>query len=62
MSLTGCASTGRMLPPPDLLQDCVAEYVEVRTNGDLLALIQSYRAALAACNSDKAALRAWSQS
>lgn len=51
-----------MLPPPDLLQDCVAEYVEVRTNGDLLALIQSYRAALAACNSDKAALRAWSQS
>lgn len=63
--LTGCASTGRtqvLLPPDDLLQDCVADAVEPRTNLDLLRLIQSQRAALAGCNADKAALRAWGQS
>lgn len=50
-----------LLPPDDLLQDCVPIVVTVTTNGDLLKLIQSYRNALDLCNADKAALRAWSK-
>ncbi len=48
-----------LTPPDDLLQDCVVARVEVLTQGDLLLLIQAQRQALAECNADKAALRAW---
>ena len=60
---TGCAITPplvvKLLPPADLLQDCLAPTYTVVTNGDLATGIMLERNALALCNIDKASLRAW---
>lgn len=66
--LTGCATTERTtvveraLPPAHLLEDCTSPFpVHPRTNGELAKHLGDWRAALRACNTDKAALRAWAE-
>jgi hypothetical protein len=49
------------LPPAALLEDCPEPVAEVRTNGDLARLALDLKLALALCNNDKAALRAWAE-
>ena len=67
LALAGCASappapnTVRVGPPEPLLQDCPAPEGPVSTNGELAALLLAFKAALAGCNADKAALRGWSK-
>ena len=62
--LAGCVTAQpvvvKLLPPTDLLQDCLPPTYTVATNGDLATGILLERNALALCNIDKAALRAWS--
>ena len=61
--LMGCATAPpvvlKLLPPADLLQECVAPTYSVVTNADLASGILLERNALAICNIDKASLRAW---
>lgn len=71
LSLSGCASTKlvevpvRVPVPLQYLEDCVAEKVVFAhakpTTGDTLLVIDTLEAALALCNKDKAALRAWNR-
>lgn len=62
LALVGCASTQPVgLPPAALLEDCPEPVAEVRTNGDLARLALDLKLALALCNNDKAALRAWAE-
>jgi hypothetical protein len=63
MALQGCATlpdTAKAYPPASLIQDCPEPAYTVRTNGQLASAVLALKGALAACNSDKAALRAWS--
>lgn len=61
--LAGCVTAPpvvvKLLPPTDLLQDCLSPTYTVATNGDLATGILLERNALALCNIDKASLRAW---
>lgn len=61
--LTGCMSqrikTEYVYPPDTLIQDCPVPPVEAKTWGDLPPIIVDLKAALANCNTDKAALRDW---
>lgn len=58
--LAACgATTGPLVPPAHLMADCPAPALSVATNGQMAATLNAYRWALAACNDDKAALRAW---
>lgn len=57
--LAGCASTPPVseAPTSDLLMDCPAPAVRVKTNGEMADTLSKYRTALKECNDDKAALR-----
>lgn len=58
--LAACGTTTALMAPPGhLLADCPAPALSVATNGQMAATLNAYRWALAACNDDKAALRAW---
>lgn len=59
VALTGCASTPPVSEQPtsDLLMDCPAPAVRVKTNGEMADTLSKYRTALKECNDDKAALR-----
>ena len=61
--LTGCATPQivRELPPPELLRECPAPAVDLRTNGGLALGLLSYHDALKRCNIDKKALRDWAE-
>ena len=62
--LTGCATrveVVRELPPPELLRECPAPPVDLRTSGGLALGLLSYHDALARCNIDKKALRDWAE-
>ena len=62
LSVTAC-STAPARPPEALLRECSVADVQARhaleTNGEILAYVGDLKAALRACNADKAALRAW---
>lgn len=66
--LSACGTTKTItvatpvLPPAQYLQECVAQLVPIRTNGDLAINYQALKRALKLCNADKAALRAWAAS
>ena len=49
------------LPPASLLADCPAPPADLRTNADLARYAAELQTALATCNGDKAALRAWAE-
>ncbi|APU00290.1 hypothetical protein HOR55_gp03 [Ralstonia phage RS-PII-1] len=52
----------RLLPPDELLADCPEPAPPAeRTNAGLAGSVLDYRRALALCNTDKAALRAWAK-
>ena len=51
----------RELPPVELLADCPEVVERVKTNGQLVETILDYRASLSTCNTDKEALRKWSE-
>ena len=57
--LAGCATTPPVYEAPssDLLMDCPAPAVRVKTNGEMADTLSKYRTALKECNDDKAALR-----
>lgn len=56
--LVGCATAPVTLPPPeDLLLDCLAPAISVKTNGEMADTLSKFRTALRECNDDKAALR-----
>lgn len=60
--LAGCAASPmvlKLMPPTELLQDCLAVEYTVRTNSDLAQGLLAERMALALCNNDKKELRAW---
>lgn len=60
--LIGCAiqPTIAWAPPPqELLLDCPIPMYPIPTNGDLARRDAARKAALVACNADKAALREW---
>lgn len=48
-------------PPSVYLRECVAEYVVIKTNADLVRQNYALKKALKLCNADKAALRAWAK-
>lgn len=52
----------KLMPPVDLLQDCAVPSYTINTNGELANGILLERNALALCNADKQALRAWADS
>lgn len=59
---TACTALPPVLPPPELLADCQEPLPPVeRTNAGLAQSVLDYRAALATCNADKTALRAWAK-
>lgn len=49
-------------PPPALLGDCSKPQFAGSTNADVLAYAEELASAIDACNTDKAALRKWSES
>ena len=51
----------KQYPPPTLTQPTDLPASDIRTNGDLLNALQAARAAVDACNADKAALRDWAE-
>lgn len=60
--LVGCSAplkTIRLLPPNELVQDCIAPEVVAGTNKDLANSIILLGDALELCNIDKKALRDW---
>lgn len=62
--LGGCASTPvvevvRETPPAALLAACPVPDRDVRTNGDLAALVLDLREALGLCNDQLQTLREW---
>ena len=60
--LMGCAvqPTIDWAPPPkELLEPCPIPMDPIRTNGELARRDAARKAALEACNADKAALREW---
>lgn len=58
--LTACSAPVPLAPPAEYLKDCPhAEPPEDRTNAGLAEAVRQERLALARCNADKAALRAW---
>ena len=62
--LFGCAMqpTIAWAPPPnELLADCPIPMDPIPTNGDLARRDAARKAALVACNADKAALREWAK-
>lgn len=64
VGLPGCASKQVLVrdpPPVGLLGDCPPVVEDVRTNGGLVHTILAYRASVATCNTDKGALRKWSE-
>lgn len=64
LSLQGCLATlpaDRLLPPVELLQDCVAVCPEIKTNAELARCALIRKQALEICNADKGALRKWSE-
>jgi hypothetical protein len=48
-------------PPHELLLDCPIPNGPIPTNGDLARRDAARKAALVACNADKAALREWAK-
>lgn len=61
--LSGCSTmpdTSKAYPPASLTADCEVPIKRVATNGELALTINAFERALALCNNDKAALRAWS--
>lgn len=65
--LTGCmvtvpkaGTTLKLLPPVELLQDCVVSDYRTMSNADLSNAVLVLRKDLTQCNNDKAALREWS--
>lgn len=62
--LIGCAMQPTIQwarPPDELLADCPIPMDPIATNGDLARRDAARKAALLACNADKAALRAWAE-
>lgn len=60
-ALAGCTSTSvtSIVPPAELLEDCVKREVLLRTNGDLVQAYVTRDQDLDTCNADKAGLRRW---
>lgn len=62
--LMGCAMQPTITwapPPQELLADCPIPMDPIPTNGDLARRDAARKAALEACNADKAALREWAK-
>jgi hypothetical protein len=62
LSLVGCSTTPSIqwaYPPAELMADCSIPMTPIPTNGDLARRDAARKAALVACNADKAALREW---
>ena len=62
LALVGCSAQPRLVlipPPAELLADCPIPMGPIPTNGDLARRDAARKAALEACNADKAALREW---
>lgn len=62
--LIGCSTqpTVTWAPPPqEFLADCPIPMDPIPTNGDLARRDAARKAALVACNTDKAALREWAK-
>ena len=62
-SLTGCHGTMqvKVLPPVELLQNCVESNIDIRTNGGLAKAVPILRQDLRVCSLDKQALRRWAE-
>jgi hypothetical protein len=64
LALSGCFATTQVAQQPvpaEFLGECRALERDIKTNGDLAKALQDHKAALAACNLDKAAIRQWSE-
>lgn len=67
-ALTGCSVVPRapvvtkVLPPVELLQDCPVSDYRTMSNADLGNAVLVLKKDIATCNTDKAALRRWSES
>ena len=64
-SVGACQTTRQVVsivPPAELLEDCVKRAVRLETNGDLAVAYAIRDFDVDVCNADKAALRAWRDS
>jgi hypothetical protein len=64
-SVGACQTTPQVVsvvPPAELLEDCVRRPVRMETNGDLVVAYAIRDQDLDICNADKAALRVWRDS
>jgi hypothetical protein len=63
LALSGCAtvvSTPQQPVPEQFLTECRARERVIATNGDLALAVLDHKEALRLCNSDKQAIREWS--
>jgi hypothetical protein len=49
----------KQYPSPTLTEPTPGPDISIQTNGDLINALLATRKALAACNEDKASIRAW---